>query len=231
MTELIEPELNIKVIRTNRRKTASIKIVLGMIQVTIPKKLSEKRLRELIAKSTPWIRKKLRLHGDTTPIREKKYVSGESFFYLGRNYHLKLIQGNSIGIKLKGGNLVLNINNNEPNWYIKEQLVQWYFRHADQQLKDKTIRYGEIVEVEPKSISLKNYKSRWGSCTVSGDISYNWKIIIAPHHIIDYVVVHELCHIHEHNHSPAFWKLVSRVIPDYKDCREWLKVNGSKLIV
>ncbi len=112
-----------------------------------------------------------------------------------------------------------------------EMITQWYWHHGEQRLRDKTRRYSEIVGVEPKSISLKNYKSRWGLCAVTGDITYNWRIIIASHHIVDYVGVHERCHIHEHNHSLGFWKSVRRVIPDYKDCREWLKVNGSKLVI
>jgi len=221
----------IKIVRTNRSKTASIKIDSGVVQITVPNKLSEKKLQELIESKTPWIREKLRLQSDITPAREKEYVSGESFSYLGRNYRLKLTENDSEGVKLKGGKLVLSVSDDSSDGYIKNQLTQWYWHHGEQRLKDKTNRYSEIVGVEPKSISLKDYKSRWGSCAVTGDITYNWRIIIAPHHIVDYVVVHELCHMHEHNHSSRFWKLVGRVIPDYKDCREWLKVNGSKLVI
>ena len=89
--------------------------------------------------------------------------------------------------------------------------------------KPKEFVSGEIIGVTPKSVSVCSYKSRWGSCSVNGDLSYNWRIILAPHRIVDYVVVHELCHLLEHNHSPRYWKHVAHHVPDYKDCREWLK--------
>jgi predicted metal-dependent hydrolase len=78
-------------------------------------------------------------------------------------------------------------------------------------------------------VGVKEYKARWGSCSSSGDVTYNWRIIMAPHHIVDYIVVHELCHLLEHNHGPKYWKHVKSVVPDYKECREWLKVNGEGL--
>lgn len=85
--------------------------------------------------------------------------------------------------------------------------------------------------VSPQSVGIKEYKSRWGSCSSSGDVSFNWRIIISPHHIVDYIVVHELCHLLEHNHGPKYWKHVERVIPNFNDCREWLKVNGERLAI
>lgn len=79
------------------------------------------------------------------------------------------------------------------------------------------------------SVKVKSYKSSWGSCSRSGDISFHWAIIMAPHYIVDYVVVHELCHMIHHNHSPAFWQQVEKVLPNYSECRGWLKVNGQEL--
>ena len=227
----IESDFNIKVIRTNRRKTISIQIDAGMVQLTVPNVLSDKTIQEIINSKKAWIHEKLQLQNHITPARSREYVNGEAFSYLGRNYHLKLTQNDTKGVKLKRGKLVLSTRDNSSEEYIKDQLTQWYWHHGEQRLRDKTRRYAEIVGVEPKSISLKNYKARWGSCTVSDDIIYNWRIIIAPHRIIDYVVVHELCHIREHNHSPSFWKLVGKVIPGYKNCRAWLTANGPNLVV
>jgi len=85
--------------------------------------------------------------------------------------------------------------------------------------------------VAPNSISVRDYKSRWGSCSSKGEISYNWRIIIAPHQIVDYVVVHELCHLKHPNHSPEYWKSVKRVNPEYKEHRQWLKEHGATWIV
>lgn len=226
---------SVEVVRTNRKKTASIKVEDGKIQVFIPKRYPDKKLQELIDNKTPWIREKLRIQSEVPPTKPKEYVSGESFTYLGRNYRLKLTQDLTFKVKLRGGQLVLGVDQNLPGDqredFIRGQLVRWYQEHAEQRLKDKTSRYSKVLGVKPKSVTLKDYKSRWGSCSSNGDISYNWKIIIAPHRIIDYVVVHELCHMHQHNHSPAFWKLVERVFSDYKESRQWLKVNGVNLVV
>jgi len=82
--------------------------------------------------------------------------------------------------------------------------------------------------VTPSSVGIKSFKSRWGSCHVNGDIVFNWKIVMAPNRIVDYVVVHELCHLKHHDHSPKFWKAVEKVIPDYKDCKRWLKDNATR---
>jgi predicted metal-dependent hydrolase len=235
MTLAIEPGFPIDVIRTSRRKTASITIEGGIVQFTIPDKLSDKRLRNLIADRTPWIKQKLLLQSDAAPVRPKEYVSGESFAYLGRNYRLKLTQRRTEGLKLKSGQLVLGedkkLSEANKGAFIRSELEAWYHRHAERRLREKAKRYAGIIGVEPRSVSLKDYKSRWGSCSVTGDIFFNWKIIIAPHRIVDYVVVHELCHLIKHNHSPGFWKCVERVLPDYLDRRNWLKNNGKGLMI
>jgi predicted metal-dependent hydrolase len=78
---------------------------------------------------------------------------------------------------------------------------------------------------------VKDFQSRWGSCTPRGRVDFNWKIIMAPNRVVDYVVVHELCHLKQHDHSPQFWKLVESIMPDYLESKEWLRVNGASLMV
>ena len=228
-----EPDFPYEVIRTNRKKSASIKIEEGKVKVIIPKTLSQKRLEQLVKEKTPWVRKKLREYAEYQPVKPKEYVSGECFTYLGRNYRLKLVSGDSEQVKLKQGQFVLGVNKDLSSdklaGLVRDSLLEWYFTHAKERLIEKTQRYAKIIGIEPTSVMVKSYRSRWGSCSSKGEISYNWKIIIAPHHIVDYVVVHELCHLKHHDHSPAFWKSVEQVIPDYRECREWLKVNGLKL--
>ena len=114
---------------------------------------------------------------------------------------------------------------------VRNALSDWYECHALKKLIEKTKQYAGIIGVSPNSISVKNYKSRWGSCSSKGDISYNWRIILAPPHIVNYVVVHELCHLRHMNHSPAYWKSVKQVFPDYLVCRKWLKEKGINLEV
>jgi predicted metal-dependent hydrolase len=230
-----EPDFPYEVIRTDRKKSATIKVEEGKVLVVIPKSLSPKRLEILLHEKTPWIHKKLHEYSLVEPVKPKEYVSGECFTYLGRNYRLKLTGNDSGDVKLKGGQFVLGVDaklsGDEKTGFVRDSLLEWYFTHAKEKLEEKTRRYAKVIGVEPKSVMVKSYKSRWGSCSSKGDISYNWKIIIAPHRVVDYVVIHELSHMLHHNHSDQFWQSVQRFIPDYQEYREWLKLNGSKLIV
>jgi predicted metal-dependent hydrolase len=231
VTLTFDNDLSVEVVRTKRRKTASIKIIDGSVQVIVPEKLSNGRIEELVRKRTPWIRKKLREQSQAVTPKPKEYVSGESFTYLGRNYRLKVSRGTDREVKLKGGYLEVGLPKKPKDGDIRSALVEWYEQHALERLTEKTNRYAGIMGVSPNSISVRDYKARWGSCSSKGEISYNWRIIIAPHHIVDYVVVHELCHLKHPNHSPAYWKSVKREVSDYEVCRQWLKEHGSNLVI
>ena len=154
------------------------------------------------------------------------------FTYLGRNYRLKLT-ANAETTKLKNGYLHVpdqpHLNHLDRQAAAKASLTSWYTQQATKKLKQKTVRYAHLMDVQPNSIRVKNYKSRWGSCSPTGDISYNWKIIMAPHRVVDYVVVHELAHLLKHNHSSDYWKHVENVFPDHRERRQWLKQNSSRL--
>ena len=224
-------EFPVEVIRTDRRRSASIYLDGEGIKVRVPRGLSDSRVRDLIAKKSPWIKRKLREAELTVLLRPKEFVSGETFSYLGRNYRLKVLSGDPPSLKLRGGYLEATISRSSKT---KEEevrflLVDWYRRHAQKRLEEKTRRYAKILQAEPNCIFVKDYKSRWGSCSATGDISYNWRIVMAPHHIVDYVVVHELCHLLEHNHSAIYWRYVERIIPDFQECRKWLKQNSKRL--
>jgi len=227
-------EVPIKVIRTNRRKTATIKIVEGDVHIIVPQHLSQKRIEELIQRKANWIRQKLHLQASIQPIRPKEYVSGEAFSYLGKNYRLKLSEGDTEGVKLKGGRFMLEVKSTLTGearaYYVQAQLAQWYQDHAELRLRDKAERFAPLLGMSPNSIKVKYFKARWGSCSIHGDVTFNWRIIMAPHRIVNYVVVHELAHLKHHDHAPKFWRSVASVIPDYRECREWLKLNGSRLI-
>ncbi|SVE59279.1 uncharacterized protein METZ01_LOCUS512133, partial [marine metagenome] len=218
----------VEVVRTDRKRSASIYLEGDLVKVRVPKTLSDTRIRDLINKRTPWIKKKLKEWSEKPVSKPKEYVSGETFPYLGRNYRLKVISGNTPSIKLKNGYLqtIVEKTDKNPQATIRSLLEDWYRSHAELRLAEKTKRWAKIVGVAPRSVSIKNYKSRWGSCAINGDIAYNWRVILAPHRIVDYVVIHELCHLLEHSHSPKYWKHVEKYFPDWKDCRGWLRNNS-----
>ena len=224
-------EFPVEVIRTDRKRSASIYLEGDGVKVRVPTGLPDDRVRDLIARKSPWIRRKLKEAELKAPPKPKEFVSGETFSYLGRNYRLKVLSGNTPSLKLKGRYLEASISGSSKRQEeeVRSLLVDWYQIHAQERLEEKTRRYARILQVEPNCVSVKDYKSRWGSCSTTGDISYNWRIVMAPHRIVDYVVVHELCHLLEHNHSAVYWRHVERIIPDFRECREWLKRNSEQL--
>lgn len=219
-----------EVIRTGRKKTATVMVREGKVSVVVPKATTVNEVTALVTKKTKWIREKLLIQQQHPRTKLKEYVSGESFTYLGRNYHLKVQTGVN-AVKLMGGKLVVQVpcSVQKRDQYVQGALTEWYRTHALEKLREKVGRFSEIVGVTPVSVGIKTFKGRWGSCSTKGDLMFNWRIIIAPNRIVDYVVAHELCHLYEHNHSPKFWKHVERVFPDYKESREWFKVNGRYL--
>ncbi len=220
--------LPVEVVRTKRKKTASIEIKDGLIRVLVPNSLTDKRVNSLLQERASWINKKIRLQAEMPPYRSKEYVNGETFTYLGRNYRLKLVNTDTTTTRLKSGYLEVPAQGERG---IQASLTDWYTSHALAKLKEKTGRYAKTLNVEPSSVTVKDYKSRWGSCSTSGDITYNWRIIMAPHRIVDYVVIHELCHLVEHNHSDKYWKQVESLVPDYRERRAWLKTNANTLAI
>jgi len=220
-----------EVIRANRRKTATIKVEAGKVSVVAPAELSTSRIEEVVAKKSRWIKEKLLLHSQVMAVKPKEYVSGESFSYLGRNYRLKVIQGSPVSVKLIQG--YLTVVTPEPLNPVKTQkLIEgWYREHAEKKLRDKSNRFAKQMGVQFASVGIKGFRSRWGSCSNDGHIQYNWRIIMAPNRIVDYVVVHELCHLIHHNHSPEFWKAVEKVVPDYGEAKGWLKSYGSLMVL
>lgn len=221
-----------EIIRTSRRKTASIRVEEGAVSVVVPASISVEKIDQLLVSKRLWIKEKMALQRALAPVTDKQFVSGEAFPYLGRNYRLKVEQGSFVPVKLLQGQLVVQTpeGSQQPHM-IRNALVRWYKRQALQKMRDKVKRYAPVVGVKPAGVAIKSFKSRWGSCTVKGELEFNWRIMFAPNRMVDYVVVHELCHLIHYDHSPDFWSEVWRVMPDYQECRNWLKENSERLVI
>lgn len=218
-----------EVIRTPRTKSARIQVDESAVSIIVPLALPDARVKKLLTEKIRWIKEKLYLHQQEAPISSKEFVSGEAFPYLGRHYRLKLECGAFQPVKLKQGRLVVTLPRDAiaPE-LVRNALVRWYRYQAQQRFAEKVQRYAKVVGVTPTAVGIKTFKSRWGSCNVKGELLFHWKIILAPHRVVDYVVIHELCHLKHHDHSPAFWKSVERLMPDYLECKEWLKAEGAR---
>ena len=176
-----------------------------------------------------------RLNGKLfAPVAPRELVSGESFPYLGRNYRLKVLEGHQAGVRLAGGYLRATVRPGEQGAQrqrrIRQYLEKWYRSTALERLREKTNRHARQIGVTPAGISVRNFKSRWGSCNRTGHLAFNWTIIKVPHTIANYVVIHELCHLVHPNHSKDFWRLVGRHDDAYGEHRQWLKRRAGFLL-
>jgi predicted metal-dependent hydrolase len=225
--------LRVEVVRSIRR-TAALHIVGSDLQVRIPEHLGDERVAAILKQKRPWIRGKVAELKRVPPHRNKELVSGESFPYLGRNYRLKVQEGHQVGVRLSGGYLRATIRPTEKGEHrtlrIQQYLQNWYRSRALERLQEKTNRYAQQIGVSPAGVSVRNFRSRWGSCDKRGQVVFNWNIIKAPHSIVDYVVIHELCHLIHPNHSKDFWQVVSRHDNAYLEHRLWLKEKGEGLL-
>jgi predicted metal-dependent hydrolase len=225
--------MNFDIIRTNRKKSVSIEVNDGIVKVRIPKNLSNKKIQTIINDRLPWIEKKIDEQAQQMIDIPKRYVNGEFFSYLGNEYQLQIIEDSQEHIVLNEKYLQVMLpiisHTDDISEYVHSLLTKWYEQQALSILTKKTKKFDALIDKRPVSIKIRDYKSRWGSCSSKGAITYNWRIIIGPEHVVDYVVVHELSHLLEHNHSKSFWKSVEQVFPDFKNSRKWLKMNGQKL--
>lgn len=217
-----------QVVRTKRVKSARLQVHDGAVFIFVPKDLEQGRVRQLLEEKRSWIKAKLALHQQQKAIPKRELLSGEAFPYLGRNYRLKIQSGTLQPVKLLHGRLHVVVPDElRQEHFFREMLTYWYRTQAAIRFQEKVKRYAPVVGVKPEGVSVKTFKSRWGSCTTKGELQFHWKVIMAPHRIVDYVVVHELCHLLHHDHSPAFWKSVERIVPDYLECKTWLKEFGA----
>lgn len=221
----------VAIVRTERKKTIAFKVVEGKASIVVPKTLSHREIADFVHKKQSWIKEKLEFHQSLPEIKPKNFVAGESFAFLGQSYKLEVEIGNYPHLFFQENRFTAFVRNPEVDnsHAVKALFKQWYQLQAENFLCAITEKCAKKIGVKPGKITFKSFKSRWGSCSSRGDIQYNWRIIMAPENIIHYLVVHELCHILQHNHSPQYWQLVSQYHPEYKKSRAWLKMNGRYL--
>ena len=161
------------------------------------------------------------------PIRttEKEFVSGESFLLLGRTYTLFITKDQDIPLKFDNA-FYLDARFKES---AKELFIDFYKKTARAVLEERVEYYSKLTGIKYQGIKITSANKRWGSCSKDNRLSFTYKLIMAPISIIDYVVVHELCHVVLHNHSKAFWLKVHSILPNYKEAQLWLKEKGHLL--
>ncbi|OEF97404.1 M48 family metallopeptidase [Desulfuribacillus alkaliarsenatis] len=224
------------------------------VTVKAPSYVSIKRIEEILNKKAPWILKKLdQLATQPTPPEPKQFKENEQFAFLGTAFPLSInVQDLNKSLKkpLKKPTsyskfYTLDFNNQqfiltettgivskvERSEILRGLFKQWYIKQGMQLLVERLDFYTKQMGVSPTKVVFKEQKKRWGSCTSKGAIYLNWRLMMAPITIIDYVIVHELAHLKHLNHSKDFWYLVQSILPDHKERRNWLKLNGATLTI
>lgn len=216
-----------------KRKTMSIEVeTTGEVTVIAPVGTYTDDVIEKVKSRAGWIVSKQyesKFINDTKIKREA--VSGESYMYLGRNYSLDIrVDENidNISVKLFQGKFVVNTYIKDED-LIKKAMENWYREKTLAKVKERVSYYSSYFNNEVTTVKVKEQKKRWASCTSKNELLFNWRCVMAPVFVLDYIVVHEMCHMEYKNHSKDFWNRVYAVMPDYEVRKSWLKNNGIKM--
>ncbi len=208
------------------------------LEVVYPLGISSPAPEEVLKEKSAWVlstRERFRDAANKLPSRT--YENGEVFFVLGRPYTLELRSNPEYGrvkVKICGSSLVLSLSDSPDASDVgsRRQAVEAYYRAlAVNYLPARVCELAAIHGFQFARVRVKNQKTRWGSCSSKGNINLNLRLMMAPEPAIDYVIVHELCHLRVLNHSPAFWALVEHCFPDYRHWRDWFRMQGAGLIL
>jgi len=213
-----------KIIRT-KRKTIALQITDdGTLIVKAPFGVSEQTIKNVVIKHKDWIeRKKKDILSRDPKFAEKEFVNGEGFLYLGKYYKLNIVNKQDAPL-LFNNNYFYLLRDYLP--VARDLFINWYKEKAYEKISERVEWYVKKRGFVYNKINITSANQRWGSCSSRGNLNFSWRLIMAPLPGVDYVVVHELVHLEEKNHSKSFWTKVKMLMPDYEKHKDWLKRNG-----
>jgi predicted metal-dependent hydrolase len=217
---------DVKVIRS-KRKTLSLHVAPDKsVIVKVPMRISMREITQFIEKNQEWIEKQRKRVEVLPHTAQKKYQNGEIFLYLGKPHTLEI--GNFTAITVTDDTIFF------PQFLqfrIQKELTTWYIKQGKEIITSQVEWNAKQMKLNYKSLSFSDTKSRWGSCSHDNHLQFNWRLVMAPLLVIRYVVVHELVHTIEKNHSADFWSRVRYMSPSYKQQQKWLKTHGEILFL
>ncbi len=219
-------ELDYKVVYS-RRKTLTITVERDRaVVVKAPEGTSPEKIRQVVESRKLWLYEKTRHAQKYRSLPHppgKELVTGESLPYLGRHYRIELVEGDG-AIRFNQKFLV-------PRLLAKKSPAfrDWFVACAEEKILPRVMLHAKNLGVAYKQAKIGDGKYRWGSCTPSDNVIFNWRLIKAPMFVIDYVIVHELAHLIEQNHTPRFWNIVKAQAPSMEKAKMWLQKNGALL--
>lgn len=231
MNEVVQiDDLRVEVRRSPRRRTVDLIVDrFGDLVINVPEALPPRDVEAIVRKKQEWIYTKLNQKELVLrPGEPREYVTGEGFHYLGKKYRLKLFDPEStdasvVPLRLMNGRFWMS-RASAPQG--RDHFIRWYIAQGMNWISNAVEVLQERVGVEPRSINVRDLKYRWGSCNAGGDAYFHWRVMLLPPRVVRYLVVHELVHLHEHNHSPAFYERLGRAAPAYREIEAWLEAKG-----
>jgi predicted metal-dependent hydrolase len=227
-----DKDITYEVVRS-QRSTADIVVERdGKIVVRAPAELADERIEDIVEAKRYWIYKTLAEWRDLNATRIlREYRNGEGFLYLGCSYRLLLVVDQDEPVELKDGRFCLRRDLVDRGDVAAAQAAfrDYYVFRGQVRIAQRVKYYAPKVGVKPSEVVVRELGYRWASCSPSGVLAFHWKCMMAPPKIIDYIVVHELCHMHQDDHTDAFWNEVDKLMPDFQERKGWLRKNGAGL--
>ena len=213
--------------RTGRRRSIGLRVDDRGLTVNVPLRASEKWLHSVLQEKAAWVVQKLESWQAKKPAPQQ-WADGAAVRYRGETFALRIVPSLfDAPPQLHGAQLVVHLANADSPAMIEKIVMRWYRREALQLFTECVAHYAPLMGVTPGEIKLSAARTQWGSCTVRGTVRLNWQLVKMPLELVDYVVVHELAHLREMNHSAAFWSVVETVCPDYAKRRAELRGWGT----
>ncbi len=216
-----------KLVRSRRKTIALIVERDGRLTVRAPLQMAERRIREFVESHAEWVVKAQAKARAAAPPPPKQYVDGETFFYLGKSFPLRIVPPQRPALKFDGATFRL-AKSTLPR--AEAAFMRWYKAQALEVLTERVRALAEIHSFRYQKIRISSARTRWGSCSTLGTLSFTYRLIMAPPEVVDYVVIHELVHTQVKNHSRTFWGRVAKILPEYKTHVRWLRKNGPFLM-
>lgn len=235
LVELSHPMLESVLVRVRRgRRTRHVRLHVceqGEVTASIPARFSAARLDPIVRERADWLHDVLTRMAQKSRDTEVDLERGDPVRWLGRWIPTSLERGGrraSVRLSDDGERLLLRVPDDEDPC---DALVAWYRREARGIFERSVAEWAGLFGLVPGRVSVREQRTRWGSCTHKGDLSFNWRLVLAPEWVLESIVVHELCHIDELNHSSRFWALLDERFPEHQAASDWLRDHGTALRV
>lgn len=228
MNTLTVGDLTFELRRSHRRRHSEIVVDRdGTLLLMAPSHVPLEALAEMAEERRLWVYRKLAQKDllRTDP-PEKEFVTGEGFLYLGRSYRLLLVDDQEQPLKLEQGRFKLRRSNAADG---RRCFTRWYTERGQSWMKRRAALWVRRLDGAVNEVVVRDLGYRWGSCGKDGRLNFHWRTVLLPPDIIDYVIVHELAHLHEPNHTAEFWRRVERAMPDFGERKTWLALNGGEM--